>query len=473
MYCMQCGSQNVDGSSFCEKCGKPLMNMQGQPKTADAAMKAMPVAVAPMAAATPAPAANMARGCVSLAWEDVKDSEGWLKRILLLGLIQLVPILCFVVPGYAAQWGKDPILNRKRSLPKAIFEDRTFITGFFCAVLAVVVFLVIYFGAGIVGLLLGSFLGYAGVIVAVIVGMAIGVFGAMFIFACNLRIALAQRIGAGFQWGEIWNGAKGHWGALFGASFIPPLLSGLIVFAISFVISLLFGVIAGVNMIGLAGGLSYSSSSSAAMGNLVGILGSLGIAGFVTAYISGCAIAAAQVISFRAVGYWVVRFAPSWAALAEPVVAVPYGAPSATGGVGAAGGQPIAAGFPAGAPASAAQVPAVQAAAASAAAPAPMPMPSPAPHMSPVSTTPKDEDVVTTVLATPEAAGSLRIERSDGTVVTVTEFPATLGKGSAATVQLSGNGTILNGRPLQAGVVMALSNGDTLKLGDEALIVRF
>lgn len=88
--------------------------------------------------------------------------------------------------------------------------------------------------------------------------------------------------------------------------------------------------------------------------------------------------------------------------------------------------------------------------------------------------------------------------RSNGTRYRITEFPASVGKGSAANVRISGNsaisrvhvtinflgngfsvedrrstnGTRINGNVLQPGEYVRLHNGDRLTLGDEDFIVE-
>ncbi len=62
-------------------------------------------------------------------WADISNSDGWVGRSVLLGLCSIVPILRWVVYGFAARWGREVCLGINRRLPSAIFEEGTFVTG--------------------------------------------------------------------------------------------------------------------------------------------------------------------------------------------------------------------------------------------------------------------------------------------------------------------------------------------------------
>lgn len=53
-----------------------------------------------------------AKGCVGAAWSDITSSQGWFKKILLLGLIMCVPILNFYVIGYCMRWARQLVLGK-------------------------------------------------------------------------------------------------------------------------------------------------------------------------------------------------------------------------------------------------------------------------------------------------------------------------------------------------------------------------
>ena len=92
----------------------------------------------------------------------------------------------------------------------------------------------------------------------------------------------------------------------------------------------------------------------------------------------------------------------------------------------------------------------------------------------------------------------MTLVRERGTRYEITEFPATVGKGSAANVRIEGNtaisrvhllvrytgqcfavedknstnGTCINGNRLEPGELVKLKNGDTVKMGNEVLTVE-
>ena len=81
----------------------------GQAPAPGAGQPPVPGAGQPFAGPSPYGTSNSPslEGCVSAAWHDVKATQGWFGKLLLLGLINIVPILNFVVQGYALQWARE------------------------------------------------------------------------------------------------------------------------------------------------------------------------------------------------------------------------------------------------------------------------------------------------------------------------------------------------------------------------------
>lgn len=305
MDCPNCGHPNPPDTRFCGGCGQQI-----PPSAQTEAVEAEAVSAnvesgspAPTPAAPPtAVAVEYEQGCLATAWSDIRASEGWVRKMLLLGLIMIVPILNFVVPGYAMSWARDAARGERYQLPESIFGDGNFKMGFFSFVVGLVYIIVTQFAVGILALV---------PILGQLAGIALTVACTMAICLAYVRIALAGRIGAGFGLGEIWSAAKKEPGKLFCATE----LGGIIVCAIlGAVVTAL--VVAGCMALGLSGAALYSGySSTAAAGAAVG--GGIGaVLGVVLLVAAGYAVALGSaicsVLAYRATGIFVNRYAPEW-----------------------------------------------------------------------------------------------------------------------------------------------------------------
>ncbi len=492
MYCSYCGSSNSDDNKYCLNCGRPLE--ENAVPAQRAAVSASAPAPAPAAAPASAPSAYYAKGCFASAWEDIRGSEGWLKRMLLLGLIMYVPILNFVVTGHALAWAKEIACGKRTPLPKKIFADDSFASGFFVAVMGLLFFvsMIVVFVLFCLIPLVGSFIGAIAILVY-------GVFGAMVLDVCALRIGISGRFGAGFDFSSVLEACRGNWGSLFCASIVPGFVMLFVGNLVSFAVSVVAMFLIGVNAASVPFLYGTTSYGYAALGAGTAII--YGLCLLVSLYIALTTLSLTVVVTYRAVGHWVGRVVPNWATElgAQPRTQT-YTAPA----------QPAqqATGYfvPVVTPAAAAPAPSPV----SAPAPAPEPTPSPAPKLTPapdsaadsgteyLGKSDNDSDSSTTVLSD-EPEKTLVLIRHDGEEVRVSVFPSTLGKGTAADVQISGNNSIsrvharviaangsfaiedlgstnktfINDNPLEEGELVALHCGDELKLGSENLIVRF
>lgn len=482
MKCPSCGSNDEQGS-FCRYCGCALT-----PPVVPAP-PAQPVyqgSSAPPAYAPPAPSASPSapyqaasvapsEGCVAAAWHDIKATKGWFGKLILLGLINIVPILNFVVTGYAVQWGREVPFGQRNSLPKEIFANRTFSVGFFALLTAVVFGLVYGLASGILSAITFGIFG--------LVAVVAGVFFLMFLYAAIMRMGVVGRLGAAFNLSKVWAAYKRSLGALFCASFVPGLIASLIIGAVALVAMML------VALLGLGSYSVYSGGYAArAMGVplMGGMLAIIVVVGLLMLVVN----AFVEVLTFRALGYWAARTAPEWVYEAQvPGQGATTAYPSGVAGPGAY--PPPAASAPQ------AYVPPVV--------PQEPTMPSgmprkPEPHPAAPAAPARDDGTTRLDEPAPGSSGAtprLALVKPSGERFEVDVFPAIVGKGSAANVRIDGNsaisrahvriswtgssfvledlgatnGTYLNGNPLAEGELVLLSDGDDLRLGDEALKV--
>lgn len=237
-------------------------------------------------------------GCVSAALADMRATDGWLKRVLFLGLVGCVPILNFVTYGYALNWAREVPFGGKTAMPSSVVNGKNFEIGFYYFVISLVFGLVGGLVSGIVGIV--PVLGW---IAAIVISLAVSVF----VCLCSTRMAIMQQLGEGFKLRCAWNALKRNWTSLAGAVIGPVL-----------VVSIVAGIILSIGAVVLAVSIALpvSLASGGASGGVLAALGTLGVFG-VLAYLLIILVcvgleAIAYVVAFRAVGHWVGRYAPEW-----------------------------------------------------------------------------------------------------------------------------------------------------------------
>lgn len=274
-------------------------------------------ATAPTAPAQP----TYAKGCIGCAWDDIKQSNGWIGRTLLLGLINLVPILNWVVNGYCMRWARQLSMGRIESMPKQIFGNRCFVNGAFYFVLSLVISLIAGIAGGIVGLV--PLLGW-------LAAIAISVFLCMFLNAATMRTAIADRLGAGFDVSTVWNALKKNPGSLLCITIVPGIIIGIIVSIVALIILAIAGVAMSGNIYDLIMMSSYydsyapydyysyghhgygDASGLSALMAMMGIVGAMAPA-LLLIYIITCFATAFQtLLVYRAMGHWTARYANDW-----------------------------------------------------------------------------------------------------------------------------------------------------------------
>ena len=66
----------------------------------------------------------MQAGYFNAAWHDIKNSPGWFGKLLVLGLVSLVPIFGWiVVAGYLYGWARDIAWGVHAPLPAHVFGN--------------------------------------------------------------------------------------------------------------------------------------------------------------------------------------------------------------------------------------------------------------------------------------------------------------------------------------------------------------
>lgn len=237
-----------------------------------------------------------AQGCVAAAVRDVKDDPLLMRNVLLLGLISCVPVLNFVVEGYAVNWAREIPFGGRTRMPNKIITGRNFEIGFYMFLIALVVGLVAGLASSILAVV--PLIGW-------LAGIAVSFGGGMFQSLMQLRMGVAQQLSEGFKISAVWNVLKRDWKGLFCAALVPSLVAAGAICVLALVGVLLMTVAS--LPVGFAGG-SVVGAGFAAIACIVAALVCVALV-----VVCAACIAAAVLVTMRAVAHWIARYAPEWA----------------------------------------------------------------------------------------------------------------------------------------------------------------
>lgn len=283
----------------------------------------------------------------STAWNDIKNSEGWIGKIFLLGLINFIPIFGqMTVYGYAFEWGHKAAWGMHTPLPRKIYgrkNSKMLRWGWFALVILFVCAVIPAIVTGIGNAISDSstaaqtaamyshhyhasmatgnvLLGALGGVIA-FVGFVFSIAAVFFFWAGTMRMMMYDRLGTGLQFGKVWSMIKHDFGGLlriFGMSIVCFVVYFL-VFAI--VVSIVGAGVIGTLFVGAAAGSGmYSMDSDAALGFILMALVSALPLVIVLYYLSSVAEAFIQLLVSRALGYWTCQFdVANWGKKDDPL----------------------------------------------------------------------------------------------------------------------------------------------------------
>lgn len=371
---------------------------------------------------------NVPKGCTAQAFEDMTKTPGVLQRVcqiaFLPALICVVSVLVLFIPviggiaaaigflaayvasvcgsGFGIEWGRDLSLKIDDGMDRPLMRSTSFGLGVFSSVISVV--LEVIAAIPVIGVVLslvesvvigaaGSYSYYGSyaleaalfgslglLVLAMIATAVLGVFFKMFADIAVMHFAVTGRVESAFSLDKVWAAFKNNKTKLFCASWLPEFLTGLVV---TWILTAVFGAIASVGM------YSYyyrpTGIEAIVAGGGITLVLFLVLIAFVTVFLT----VFGKMLKYRAVGYWVARYASEWADEDKDDVltfVLPFEKkPTPTGF------NPMAAG------AAPAPAPAPATSPAPTSAPAPAPTPAPAPEATPAEpdwnavATPADE----------------------------------------------------------------------------------
>lgn len=235
--------------------------------------------------------------CFGAAWRDVKESDAWFGKMLLLALIQMVPILNFSSIGYTNRWAADVAAGHRYTLP-SVKIGPYFKSGFFLFIFAIIYYFALCVASGILGVvpILGQ------LAAAALAFMSYG-----FFMLANIRIVLKDSLGGGFDLKDIWNAYTKKLGTLICngvlSNVVFQICAGIVIGIVCLILVLLAG-----------GAFSYIYIYGADIASYMST-GTLFLA-FILILIFGYVVSAicllGDVLSMRAVGHYIKRHASEW-----------------------------------------------------------------------------------------------------------------------------------------------------------------
>ena len=344
MFCSQCGAPMGDSDKFCGVCGAPNAG------ATDPAPQGQPQPFVPQP-----PMANAPKGCVAQAFQDMTKTPGVLQRVcqiaFLPALICVVSVLVLFIPviggiaaaigflaaciasvcgsGFGIEWGRDLSLKIEDGMDRPLMRSASFGLGVFSGVISVVLEVIAaipVFGV-VLSLVESVALGAAGsysyygsyaleaalfgslglLVLAMIATAILGVFFKMFADIAVMHFAVTGRVESAFSLDKVWAAFRHNKTKLFCASFLPEFLTGLVANVITWILTALFGAIAGIGAYGYYYRPTGIEAIVAAGGVTLALF--LVLIAFVTVFLT----VFGTMLKHRAIGYWVARYASEWA----------------------------------------------------------------------------------------------------------------------------------------------------------------
>lgn len=268
-------------------------------------------------------------------WRDISNSPGWIGKLCLLALVNLIPIFGQIVMlGYLYGWAREIAWGVNAPMPSKLIcnDDGKFWTrGWFILVLtfvfALIPSIVMNIGMGMQGSgvwMLSSHSHAAANSVMAGLGALVyfvGVLGAflMSILAWigSIRIAIYNRLSAGFQFGKIWKMFRHDTGGvfrIFGMELIFSLILGIILSIVMTVlmIAVVFAGVSGLAAAGYTPSTLQHLTDAQAMQLTAQFIASAGIVGIICLLVICYAVSLVctfiYMLVYRAVGYWTNQF---------------------------------------------------------------------------------------------------------------------------------------------------------------------
>lgn len=286
--------------------------------------------------------------------KDITSSEGWFKKVMLLGLVSFVPVFGqMTLQGYAYEWAHKAAWGVSGPMPKKIYGragSPMLRWGWFAFALGIIIAIIPMIITWIATFMVDAGLGVslwamydpsyyyhgavgAGSTVLLVIGIILMLVGLVASFAAYvvtwvscMRMTVYNRFGAGMQLGKVFKMIKHDFGGIM-RIFGMYLLTTLIIVAIVTVIMciVIFVVLLGIVALGVGATSGfYAMSESEAVGLVIGLIFMALLFGFplilACVYIELVMLAWQTLLVTRAVGYWTAQFdIAHWGRVEDPM----------------------------------------------------------------------------------------------------------------------------------------------------------
>ena len=291
----------------------------------------------------------MQAGYFKLAWSDIRQSKGWLKKLLLLALVACIPVFGWIVVyGYLFGWARDMAWGVHGPLPERVFgnEDGKLYVRGASVFVVMLLFSLVPAGISLVGtLLLGGDMGRIGILtnlwgeawswwfVSLVLGVGLvlatataAVLAALLSWVGSMRVSIYGRVSAGFQLGRMWamlrHDAKGI-ARIFGMVLLWTILGGLAVSLVIMAAAFLLTLGGLVVFDGIIGELTSGFGGFGIVSVATAVLGALtvsAVVSLVVTYALSLPSVFVTMLYVRALGYWTMQFdVPHWRGQEDPL----------------------------------------------------------------------------------------------------------------------------------------------------------
>ncbi len=253
---------------------------------------------------------------LSRAWSDWKASQGKWKIVAKMALFQLVPgVGGLVTSGYAISWGREVALGRSNPMDPKLIRPGVLDSGLYAYGTALICGAALFLVNLLVGALFDTIrLSGLGLLITMVLSLlSLPLFAIM-----KMVSALCGRLRDGLNVSRAWKmlTSQGKTGKLFTAIIVPSL----VVIGIGILLVIVWVFVFAASMVGSIGSQSWGYSSMysyfgpfAGISMFLGMLPALLLMWVPLLFALFFCGVAAELVSMRALGYWVQDFQPaSW-----------------------------------------------------------------------------------------------------------------------------------------------------------------
>ena len=253
---------------------------------------------------------------LSRAWSDWKASQGKWKIVAKMALFQLVPgVGGLVTSGYAISWGREVALGRSNPMDPKLIRPGVLDSGLYAYGTALICGAALFLVNLLVGALFDTIrLSGLGLLITMVLSLlSLPLFAIM-----KMVSALCGRLRDGLNVSRAWKmlTSQGKTGKLLTAIIVPSL----VVIGIGILLVIVWVFVFAASMVGSIGSQSWGYSSMysyfgpfAGISMFLGMLPALLLMWVPLLFALFFCGVAAELVSMRALGYWVQDFQPaSW-----------------------------------------------------------------------------------------------------------------------------------------------------------------